>query len=265
MLADESVDLILTDPPYNTGLTARTGSRLKHFFDDAMSPDLYRELVRRVSLEMFRVLRPDRAVYVFINWKSLGIWLDRLVGAGFRVKNTIVWDKVVHGLNYQNYAYRHELLIFATKGKFFPRNKGWSDGSFTDVWPIKRETRAAILSAQQHETVKPFEVLRRPIEHASQPGDLILDPFAGSGSTCVAAKRLGRHYLGIELDETYCALAERRLASDELKDAFGVEPRNGHIPCSAATKRSRSRPARMRMRRKSRRLTQRSGAPCRRA
>src|SRR5205085_8049833 len=85
-LASESVDLVLTDPPYNTGHTAGS-SRLRHFFDDALPIPEYRELARTVSAELFRVLKNDRAAYVFINWKSLGVWLDALAGSGFRLKN----------------------------------------------------------------------------------------------------------------------------------------------------------------------------------
>jgi adenine-specific DNA-methyltransferase len=209
-LAGESVDLVVTDPPYNTGLTAGS-SRLRHFFDDALSASDYRELARTVSAELFRILKNDRAAYVFINWKSLGVWLDALAGSGFRLKNCVVWDKVLHGLNYQNYAYSHEFLIFAVKGRFHPRNRGRADDSFKDLWRISRAGRQESADTPHHETVKPHEVVRRPIEHASEPGDLVLDPFAGSGTTCVVAKALDRRYLGIERDPSYYRLCLRRL------------------------------------------------------
>src|SRR5258706_5872079 len=108
-----------------------------------------------------------------MGWKSLGVWLDELSRAGFRLKNVIVWDKVLHGLNYQNYAYTHEFLIFAVKGRFFPRNRGGGD-CFKDLWRISRAARHESAATPHHETVKPFEVVRRPIEHASEPGDLVL-------------------------------------------------------------------------------------------
>src|SRR5687767_5843567 len=117
-LEAESIDLVVTDPPYNTGLKAGS-SCLHHFFDDAMVAGEYREFAR-VSAQLFRVLKNNRAAYLFMNWKSLGVWLDSLAAAGFRLKNCVVWDKVLHGLNYQNYAYTHEFLIFAVKGRFVP-------------------------------------------------------------------------------------------------------------------------------------------------
>lgn len=211
-IPSDSVDLVLTDPPYNTGLKASNSTRLTHFFDDALPSDEYRALAREVCRELFRVLREDRAAYVFMNWKSLGVWLDALAGAGFRLKNAIVWDKVVQGLNYQNYAYTHEFLIFAVKGQFHPRNRGLQDDAWHDLWHIRRELRQTTAAVEHHETVKPEAVLRRPIEHASEPGDLVLDPFAGTGTTCVVAKKLGRGFLGIERESRYHAVAVAELA-----------------------------------------------------
>lgn len=183
-LEAESIDLVVTDPPYNTGLRAGA-SRLHHFFDDAMDAGEYRALA----------------------------------AAGFRLKNCVVWDKVLHGLNYQNYAYTHEFLIFAVKGRFFPKNRGTGDDSFKDVWRVSRVARQESAAVPHHETVKPLEVIRRPIEHASAPGDLVLDPFAGSGTTCVVAKELGRRYLGIERDPVYYRLCLRRLSDLQLAEA----------------------------------------------
>lgn len=216
-LESESIDLVLTDPPYNTGIRQHA-TRLHNFFEDALSPDEYRDLAATVSQELYRVLKADRAAYMFINWRSLGVWLDRLAGAGFRLKNCIVWDKLLHGLNYQNYAHRHEFLIFAVKGRFFPKNGGDGDG-FSDLWRIRRTTVQERAAVPHHETVKPEAVVRRPIEHASSPGDLVLDPFAGTGTTCAVAKALGRRYIGIEKNPDYYRICLRRLSDLQLAEA----------------------------------------------
>ena len=211
-IEDGAVDLILPDPPYNTGMTARNSSRLQNFFHDAYAPDEYRTLARTVARECYRILKDDRACYVFMNWRSLGVWLDAFAAAGFRLKNLIVWDKIVPGLNYRNYAHTHELLIFAAKGRFLPRNKGTGDDQGRDVWRIRRETRHARAEEFHHETMKPAALMRRPIEHASLPGDVVCDPFMGSGTTCAVAKTLGRGYIGIELDPQFFSLAAARIA-----------------------------------------------------
>jgi DNA modification methylase len=218
---DGAVDLVLTDPPYNTGMTARNATRLQNFFHDSYAPEEYRTLARTVARECYRILKDERACYVFMNWRSLGVWLDALSAAGFRLKNLIVWDKVVPGLNYQNYAHTHELLIFAAKGRFLPRNKGTGDDQGRDVWRIRRETRHARAEEFHHETMKPAALVRRPIEHASLPGEVVCDPFMGSGTTCAVAKTLGRGYIGIELDPQFFSLAATRIAAAGAPFAAG--------------------------------------------
>lgn len=235
-LRDKSVDLILTDPPYNTGMKARRSGQLRNFFDDDYSAEEYRDLASTTARECFRILKDDRACYVFINWRSLGVWLDALSGAGFRLKNVIVWDKIAPGLNYQNYQHAHEFLIFAVKGRFFPRNKHTGDDQGRDVWRIHRETRHVRAEEFHHETVKPEAVVRRPIEHASLPGQVVCDPFMGTGTTCVVAKMLGRGYVGIEVDPRYYSLAVKRIAGVG-RTGIVVASRDG---CRASR---RSRPA----------------------
>jgi len=77
-----------------------SGTRFRNFFDDALSPEDYRQLVRTTAQELFRVLKMDPRCYVFMGWK-LGVWLDELSAPASASKNVIVWDKVVHGMNYQ--------------------------------------------------------------------------------------------------------------------------------------------------------------------
>jgi len=243
-IPDQSVDLVLTDPPYNTGIKASaSGTRFRNFFDDALSPEEYVELGRTIARELYRVLKADRAVYVFINWKSLAIWLEELSRAGFRVKNVIVWDKVVHGMNYQNYAYTHEFLIFAVKGKFRPKNKETSDDSYRDLWHIQRELRQPRNDEFHHETVKPVALVRRPIEHASERGDLVLDPFFGSGRILVVAKELGRDYLGIERDPRFHAMGVQSLRECAVDEGLAVRASNevrvhAHMPPHRRPRRS---------------------------
>lgn len=216
---DKSVDLILTDPPYNTGMTSivsnSDGLRLKNFFDDDYTVDEYDNLVMNFCEHSFRILKDDRACYVFINWKSLGIWLNHLSKAGFVIKNVIVWDKIVHGLNYQNYSYTYELIIFCVKGNFRPRNKNLkdiNDGFYKDVWHLQRE----INFVSDHETVKPIELLRIILCHASFEGDIVFDGFFGVGSTGVACKQLKRVYIGMEVSKEYCDIAVKRLSQTQL-------------------------------------------------
>jgi len=129
---------------------------------------------------------------------------------GFKVKNVIVWDKIVHGLNYMNYAYTYELIIFFVKGNFLPNNK---PGVFyKDVWHIKRDMNFDD-NIDCHETVKQINVVRKPILHGSIVGDVVLDPFLGSGTTAVACKQLDRNFIGFEISKEYVNVANNRLGN----------------------------------------------------
>ncbi len=222
-LSDETFDLILTDPPYNTGMNEKSSStRLKNFFADKYSKQEYRHLVEFCANEFYRLLKNDKAIYIFINWKSLGVWIEYLEKAGFKVKNCIVWDKVVHGLNYQNYAYTHEFIIFATKGKFFPKNKGsFSDRRnkyFTDIWHFQRNVDNDKNSI--HETIKPVELLKIILRHSTDEGDIVLDPFAGTGTTGVACYQSNRKAILIEKEKKYYDFIIKQLQQTKLDKFF---------------------------------------------
>jgi site-specific DNA-methyltransferase (adenine-specific) len=132
--------------------------------------------------------------------------------AGFSVKSVIVWDRMVHGMGdlKSTFAPRYDTCIFAIKGSYvFP------DGRPTDVIQSQRLNGADLL----HPNEKPIDLMRRLIEVTTKPNDLILDPFAGSGTTCVAALQSGRRYIGVEISPQHYETAQRRL----YEAAFAVE------------------------------------------
>lgn len=130
---------------------------------------------------------------------------DALRLAGLTVKSVIVWDKKAHGMGdlKGSFAPRYEVIIFATKGRFELPGKRPDD-----------LIACAKVGNQNltHPNEKPVELLEQLIEATTTPGALILDPFAGSGSTLAAAAKTGRKYIGIEIDEHYSHLAATRAA-----------------------------------------------------
>jgi len=112
------VDLVLTDPPYNTGIKASpSGTRFRNFFDDrALAGGLP---ATRPNNRAGALPRPQdgRGCYVFMGWKSLGVWLDELSRAGFRLKNVIVWDKVVHGMKLPELRLHPRVLDLRREGQ----------------------------------------------------------------------------------------------------------------------------------------------------
>lgn len=195
----ESVDAIITDPPYGINYhTKGTGASIQN----DKSPFIW------FLYDAFRVLKSGASgqgtLICFTRWDVEQTFIDAMKIAGFQVKSEVIWDKVLHGMGdcRAQFAPTHENIIFAVKGKFsFPGHRP------NDVVSFKK------LSSSQmtHPTEKPVGLLAGLITSVTKPGDLIVDPFAGSGSTLVAAKKTGRRFIGIELDGEHFEKAQRRI------------------------------------------------------
>lgn len=195
----DSVDAIITDPPYGIDYhTKGTGASIKN----DKSPFIW------FLYDAFRVLKSGASgqgtLICFTRWDVQQTFIDAMKLAGFQVKSEVIWDKVMHGMGdcRAQFAPTHENIIFAVKGKFcFPGHRP------KDVVSFKKLSSSQMI----HPTEKPVGLLASLITSVTKPGDLILDPFAGSGSTLVAAKKTGRRFVGIELDDEYFEKAQRRI------------------------------------------------------
>ena len=193
-MPDESVDAIVTDPPYGINYISQTGAKIKN--DQA--PFIW------FLYDAFRVLRSGSSIICFTRWDVEQTFIDAMKLAGFRVKSEVIWDKVYYGMGDTKAAFSpsHENVVFAIKGKY----------SFPGKRPRDVITFSKLGSAQMiHPTEKPVGLLTNLISAVTKPGDLILDPFAGSGSTLVAAKKTGRRFIGVELDDEYYEKAWQRI------------------------------------------------------
>ena len=193
-MPDESVNAIITDPPYGINYVSRTGARIKN--DKA--PFIW------FLYDAFRVLKSGGTLLCFTRWDVEQTFIDAIELAGFRVKSEVIWDKVYHGMGDTKAAFApaHENIVFAIKGKY----------SFPGGRPKDLVTFSKLGSAQMiHPTEKPVGLIANLITAVTKPDDLILDPFAGSGSTLVAAKKSGRRFIGVELDDEYYEKARRRI------------------------------------------------------
>ena len=194
----ESVDAIITDPPYGINYVSPTGARIQN---DA-APFIW------FLYDAFRVLKPGSSgrgtLVCFTRWDVQQVFIDAIRLAGFVVKSEVIWDKMQHGMGdlKSQFAPSHENIIFAVKGKF----------SFPGHRPKDLITHRKLPGSQMiHPTEKPVPLLADLITAVTKPGDLILDPFAVSGSTLVAAKKTGRRFTGIELDNVHYVNAQRRI------------------------------------------------------
>lgn len=196
-LAAGSVDFILTDPPYIAAYNSRDNRTVLNDDNAAwLSPSF---------AQMYRALKPDAFAVSFYGWHKVDLFVSAWKRAGFRLGGHIVFRKR-YASKSAFLQYRHECAYLLVKGRpALPAN------ALPDVldWTYSGN--------KLHPTQKSVDVLTPLIEAFTQHGDLVLDPFAGSGSTCLAAHLAGRDYLGIELDTTHHRTATARLASTMRK------------------------------------------------
>ena len=223
-----SVDLVLTDPPY--GHNNNNNNDLIHRWEEALGlvkrgdalagrprpisndgPEA-NELVRWAFGEFNRLLKPGCCCCCccggggpdpqFARWS---LWLDEAIG----FKQAVVWDKGGLGMGW-HYRRNYELMLVAEKpGAACKWYGGNSQANVVRIPGIKP-------TEDDHPTPKPLELLNLFIRLHSEPGELVLDPFLGAGTTLVAAKQLGRRAIGIEIEEKYCKMAVKRLAQEML-------------------------------------------------
>ncbi len=184
------VDFILTDPPYITNYRSRDGRRVPNDNNDAW--------LKPAFAEMYRVLKPDSFAVSFYGWSKADRFLTAFRAAGFRVVGHLVFPKRYTSKT-QFVRYQHEAAYLLAKGNPEPQA---IIGDVID-WTYSGN--------KYHPTEKPLPVLTALIAAFCPPSGLVLDPFAGSGSTLLAARSFGFHYLGIELDAKYHAIACDRL------------------------------------------------------
>lgn len=186
-----SVDLIVTDPPYLVNYKARDGRSYPN--DDNT------KWVRPAFASMYRVLKPNSFCVSFYGWSRADVFLDAWKAAGFRRVGHIAFPKRYTSKT-QHLRYQHECAYLLAKGApAAPAN------------PIGDVIHWKYTGNALHPAQKPVTVLEPLIQAFSAPDGLVLDPFAGSASTCVAARNLGRRYIGIELCREYYDIACRRL------------------------------------------------------
>lgn len=193
-LPAESADFVLTDPPYLVSYRERTGRSIPGDGSDTW--------LRPTFMELYRVLKPDSFAVSFYGWPHADRFQTAYKSAGFRICGQFVFPKpYVSSVKYLKC--QHESAFLLVKGRPpFPKKP------ISDVvpWPVNTGNKL-------HPTQKPLGILKPLIEAFTNPGELVLDPFAGSGSTLLAAQQLGRKFLGIELGAGYHAIAQERLRS----------------------------------------------------
>ena len=229
-----SVDLLFADPPYNLNKTFNQAS-----FAEMDLVDYEHWLESWVS-KIVRVLKPTASVYICGDWRS-STAIHRVVERYFRVRNRITWEREKGRGALMNWKNASEDIWFCTRSDDFTfhvdrvklkrriiapysdssgQPKGWSDGPDgrfrlthpSNLWTDLTVPFWSMPENTDHPTQKPEKLIAKIILASSNEGDLVFDPFLGSGTTSVVAKKLNRRFIGIEIDPDYCCLAEKRLA-----------------------------------------------------
>ena len=238
-LPAESVDLVFADPPYNLQL-AGTLSRPDQSVVDAVDDEwdrfasfaAYDDFTRRWLAGARRAMKPNATLFVIGSYHNIFRVGAILQDLGFWILNDIVWRKANPMPNFRGrrFTNAHETLIWAARDAdakkytfhYEALKAGNEDCQARSDWYLPLCTGAERLKdgsgAKTHPTQKPESLLQRVLLSASNPGDLVLDPFFGTGTTGAVAKKLGRHFVGIERDPGYAAAASARIAEVQPLD-----------------------------------------------
>jgi site-specific DNA-methyltransferase (adenine-specific) len=238
LIPDKSVDLVFADPPYwmqTEGELLRTNGKkfdgVEDNWDKFNTYKEYDEFSEKWLKECKRILKPNGSIWVigsFQNIYRLGYIMQNL---GYWVLNDVVWSKPnavpnFGGTRYQN---SHETLLWccpSQKSKYTFNYKTMKhlngDKQDKSVWDIGicigSERLKDESGKKAHSTQKPEKLLYKIILSTTKPNDIVLDPFFGSGTTGAVAKRLGRNYIGLEMEQKYIEIAKKRIAGVEVEN-----------------------------------------------
>lgn len=239
-LPENSVDVIFADPPYNLQLDGdlhRPDQSKVNAVDDAWdqfeSFQAYDAFTRAWMLAARRVLKPTGTIWVIGSYHNIFRVGSVMQDLGFWILNDVVWRKTNPMPNFRGRRFQnaHETMIWATrdqKAKGYTFNYEAMKAANDDVqmrtdWLFPICTGGERLKDESgtkiHPTQKPEALLARVLMASSKPGDVVLDPFFGSGTTGAVAKKLGRHFVGLEREQSYIDAAEARIAAVEPLDA----------------------------------------------
>lgn len=215
-----SCDLIIADPPYNLGKDYGNNR-------DTRAWDDYADFTRAWLAQAVRLLTPTGSLYVFMGVRFIArLFLILETEFGLCFNGWITWHYTQGMGRKTGFSPRHEDILYFTRSpdftfnldavrvpqKYYRQRNNMAGANPGDVWQVSH-VHYCSAERENHPTQKPETLMERMIRASSNPGDRVLDPFAGSGTTCRVAQALGRRWIGIEINPAYVALIERRLAA----------------------------------------------------
>ncbi len=212
-LPKASVDLIIADPPF--GIDFDGMSSVYNRDDSLVIPGYkeaqgsYSEFTKAWIAQLPRIMKRDASVYIFSGWTNLDAILTGAKEAGLTTLNHLIWHYPFGVYTKRKFVTSHYhilLLVKNEKSYYFNKIENYPQ----DVWIVKRKYRTG---REKNSTKLPLEVVSRCIDFSSRPGDVVLDPFMGNGTTAVAAKMAFRHFIGFEINEQLKPLLDKEISS----------------------------------------------------
>lgn len=216
-IPDESIDCVVTDPPYKVtsrGNAGNAGGMFKKKIN--MQGKVFANNDVKISDfagELYRVLKEQTHCYVMCNQTNLSEYMVELSNVGFKITRVLVWDKG-NKINNQFYMGQVEFIIFCRKGKA----KRVNNCGVSELISIPNKKTKRKDGTNFHDTEKPVALMQLLVEQSTQVGEVVLDPFFGIGATPIACAKSGRKFIGYELDPEYYAIANGRLNKLEGKN-----------------------------------------------
>ena len=208
-IPDNSIDLVVTDPPYKTtsrGNAGNSGGMLQKEINKKGQVFKHNNIKPQEYIpELYRVLKDGSHCYIMTNHVNLQEMLNVATESGFKFIKCLIWDKG-NKIMGQYYMSSFEYILFLRKGKA----KKINHCGTADILRVPNIKTKGEDGQNLHDTEKPVELMKIMIDNSSQEGDIVFDPFMGIGSTGVACLELNRRFIGVELDEQYFPIAKHR-------------------------------------------------------
>ncbi|HOA82239.1 MAG TPA: site-specific DNA-methyltransferase [Defluviitaleaceae bacterium] len=240
-ISNNVIDLVITDPPFAIDFKAkrnnyhRTASRVIEGYKEIPRAEYFDFTIKWMK-EVCRVLKDSGSMYVFSGWNNLKDILTAIDELGFITVNHIIWKYQFGVVTKRKFVTSHYHCLYVCKNnkkrKFFPYSRyGKEDndedgGSLhykdkEDVWIIKREYWTG---DQKTPTKLPAELIEKILMYSSEEGDVVLDPFLGSGQVAIVSKMMKRRFIGFEIVKEYYEFAKQRLENDMYRISEGSCP-----------------------------------------
>ena len=213
LMENHRAGMCQSDPPYGVKYdsanrpSAKGAKHSKAIVNDDLTPKRYRAWFTKVTAAINEALVPGAPFYIWNSHRNFGLMHDLLTDGGFKVSSVITWAKESFALGFGDYNEQTEFCIYGWRAG--ARHRWYGPKSESTLWQVNRDRT----QTYRHPTQKALELAERAIRNSSRRGDIVFDPFLGSGTTLIGAARLGRRCFGMEIESRYCDVIVRRYIS----------------------------------------------------